>query len=193
MTFRKVVPVFALSVAASFLNACASDQSTQSPLLAQLTQARATWDAAKATCATYHYNNEHQHFPFGGCSKDAIEITDDQPTRRRGYGGAVGACADAVEVEWEETSAAIGSHAGGAAALTVEQLFADCQRSLAADPAMYELKLVIGPMGVPSTCGTVPKNCADDCFTGFDLTDFACGSLPPSPPPSPPIDGGAHD
>ena len=157
-------------------------------LLEQLAQAQATWDAAKATCGTYHYANEHQHYPFGGCSKYGIEISDNQPTRRRGYNGAVGSCADAVEVEWEETGAGIGSHAG-AAALTVEQLFVDCQHRLSSlDPAAYELELVIGPMGVPSTCGSRPRGCLDDCFDGFTLSGFACGPLP-----APPTDGGARD
>ena len=204
MTFQeaslRLVSIVAISMAA----ACTSEEgATPGPdgstpetgrpevgkvddLLAQLTQARATWSAAKASCTTYHYVNQHPHFPFGGCTRIDVEIADDHPTRRRSYDGR-GGCADPASVMWDETASDIGSHAGFPAALTVEQLFDDCQQILSThDPAQYDLRLMVGAMGVPQLCGYTPKNCADDCFTGFDLAGFACGALPPPPP----VDGG---
>ena len=126
---------------------------------------------------------------FGSCSKTTIEVANDQPVGRSYAGYTYGGCGsgDAGPSEaWEEVGAQqVGSHTDGAPALTVEQLFAACQASLAHDPSMNTLTLTIGVDGVPTRCGYTPINCADDCYSGFELSDLACGPWP--------TDGGGGD
>jgi len=72
---------------------------------------------------------------------------------------------------WEEVGAQqVGAHPDGAPALTAEQLFADCETSLAHDPSKNTLTLTIGSVGVPTRCGFTPFNCLDDCYSGFELS-----------------------
>jgi len=168
------------------------DVSNANVLLAQLTEAKATWTAAKASCPTYYYVSQHQYQPLGGCSKTAVEISQETPTRRRIYTVEPGTCGGGVGpgVLWDETGAAIGTQVGFPSAWTVEELFADCEKNLSSsDPAKNRLELRVGPMGVPMTCGHTPKNCADDCFIGFDLGTFVCGALPLTSAP----EGGTSD
>src|SRR6476469_4950513 len=87
--------------------------------------AQATWAADKAGCTTYHYDSVWSSF-VGTYGATTIEIANDQPIRRS-YVVSQRGLADAGTTpleQWEETGAQVGSHQGGAAALTVEQLFA---------------------------------------------------------------------
>ncbi|MEA2697952.1 MAG: hypothetical protein QOI66_2223 [Myxococcales bacterium] len=168
-------------------DADASDDGLVARLLAQLQAARATWADAKASCPTYHYDSVRRVFPFGGCFETGVEISQDQPTRRR-YGNCDGT--PVIGDSWDETGTSIGTHPWAAAALTVERLFDDCQANVSgSDPSTNDLVLTVGPMGVPQICGHTPKGCVDDCFVGFEIDGFACGPLPPASP----VDGGAGD
>lgn len=142
--------------------------------------AEATWAATKPTCADYHYAAVSSSF-IGSKSTTTIEIAADQPVRRSlvAYGdGSSGTDGGPIDT-WDETSAAeVGTHTDGLPALTVEQLFASCESSLAQDPTQNLLTLMVGTAGVPTACGYTPKNCIDDCYNGFRLSDFACGPWP---------------
>lgn len=155
---------------------------------AQLETAKATWASAKPSCPDYHYESLSSSV-FGFCSKTTVEIANDQPIHRSYLAYTSGSCghSDAGPSEtWEEVGAqTIGTHADGAPALTVEQLFAACQASVAHNPNMNTLTLTIGTEGVPTRCGYTPVNCVDDCYSGFELSAVTCGPWP--------TDGGAGD
>ena len=155
---------------------------------AELQMAEATWASAKPSCPEYHYQALTSSV-FGLCSETTIEIAKDQPVQRSYLFTSYGTCgsADAGFVEtWDEIGAQqVGTHADGAPALTVEQLFASCQTSLAQDPSANTIALTIGTDGVPTRCGYTPINCEDDCSEGFQLSDFTCGPWP--------TDGGGVD
>ncbi len=154
----------------------------------ELETAKATWAGAKPNCPSYHYEALSSSV-FGSCSKTTVEIADDQPIHRSYLAYTYGSCghSDAGPAEtWEEVGAqAVGTHADGAPALTVEQLFTACQASLAHDPSMNTLTLTIGTEGVPTRCGYTPVDCLDDCYSGFELSAVTCGPWP--------IDGGSLD
>jgi hypothetical protein len=149
---------------------------------AQLQTAMATWASAKPSCPDYHYESLTSSF-IGSCTKTTVEIANDQPARRSFVAYAPGSSCgsgDAGPSEtWEEVGAQqVGTHADGAPALTAEELFGACQASLAHDPNMNMLTLTIGTEGVPNRCGYTPINCADDCYSGFQLSDLTCGPWP---------------
>jgi hypothetical protein len=147
--------------------------------LARLQAAEATWATTKSTCPEYHYAALASSV-FGSSSTTTIEIADDKPVERSFVGYPYSqARGDAGPETWDEVgSTEIGTHTDGAAALTVEQLFAACRASLAQNPSQNTLTLVVGTDGVPTACGYTPNNCADDCYMGFRVSDFACGPWP---------------
>jgi hypothetical protein len=152
-----------------------------------LGMAKATWAAAKPSCPNYHYEALTSSW-VGFCSKTTVQIASDQPVQRSYVANGSGCgSTDAGPTEtWEEVGAQqIGAHTDGAPALTAEQLFAACETSLAHDPSTNTLTLTIGSTGVPTRCGFTPVNCLDDCYSGFQLSDVTCGSLP--------TDGGTAD
>jgi len=153
----------------------------------RLQAAEATWAAAKASCPTYHYEALTSSV-FGFCAKTTVEIANDQAVRRSyvGHGNGCGSTDAGPTETWAELGAQqVGAHPDGAPALTAEQLFAACETSLAHDPGTNTLTLTIGSVGIPTRCGFTPINCVDDCYTGFELSDVTCGSLP--------TDGGSVD
>ena len=180
-----------LAMAAAVGLGCGKGSSTATAdggYAAELQMAEATWAAAKPGCSDYHYQ-AHLSSLFGSCSTTTIEIANDQPVQRSYVGYTYGGCGsgDAGPAEaWDEIGAQqVGAHTDGTSALTVEQLFAACQTSLAQDSSANMIVLKIGTDGVPTTCGFTPINCADDCYSGFQLSDFTCGPWP--------ADGGAID
>lgn len=148
----------------------------------QLDVAAANWRATKPGCPTYSYVR-FERSVFGAGGETSVEISNDVPTRRRYVVEPWNRPDAAVPVTWEETGAAIGSHDGGSSAsgvypaLTVEELYAECEMVLARDPNTTELQLTAWTSGVLSLCTSRPKNCADDCSSGIVLRSFACGPL----------------
>jgi len=162
------------------VSAASCGKSSDDKMDTQLQVAEATWASAKPSCADYHYAAQSSSV-FGSRSTTTIEISGGQPVRRSFVGSGYGSSGtDAAPAEtWDESSAAeVGTHTDGAPALTVEQLFASCESSLSQDPTQNTLTLVVGTDGVPTACGYTPKNCVDDCYNGFRLSDFACGPWP---------------
>ncbi|HVV48961.1 MAG TPA: hypothetical protein VHO06_04825 [Polyangia bacterium] len=159
----------------------AADTATDAGVAGELRAAEAAWAAAKPSCSTYHYQSTTQSAAFDSCATTTIEIANDQPVRRSLTAYTYGTCGggDAGPSDsWDETGAAIGSHDDGAPALTIEQLFAACQGDLAQDPKQNSLTLQIGMDGVPIACGHTPNDCVDDCYLGFELSNFACTPWP---------------
>jgi hypothetical protein len=142
----------------------------------RLAAAAALWAKDKPACTTYHYSRDSTSFT-GSSTETDIEITNDRPSRRRFVGRYVQDDGQVKTEQWDETGASIGLHEGYKAS-TVEELLADCRVALGEDPAANRLTLLIGVHGVPTACLFVPKNCADDCSMGVQISDFACGPLP---------------
>jgi hypothetical protein len=165
-----------LAVLGLALAGCASGSA--SPYDDQLDQATASWARDKAGCATYHYVRSTSSWT-GSTSQTDVEITNDRATRRRYVEHVVQDNGQVKTDQWDETGPAVGSHIGAFQARTIEQLLADCRRTVAQDPQANKITLVVGAHGVPSDCLFVPKNCADDCAMGVTLSDFACVPLSP--------------
>lgn len=78
-----------------------------------------------------------------------------------------------ITAQWTEDSNTLNSHAEGAPVQTLDQIYQQCSGNwLAVDPAHHTIYAEYKNDGLLSLCGYVPKNCADDCFTGVRITDF---------------------
>ena len=75
--------------------------------------------------------------------------------------------------EYLENGCDLGTHESGADILTIDELYSLCfAEYLTVDTDSNLIYFDTTSEGVINTCGYVNKDCADDCFVGFKLTDF---------------------
>ena len=72
-----------------------------------------------------------------------------------------------------ETQDKLGSHESGAAVMTIDELYDTCVKDyLVVDEENNTLYFETEKDGLMTLCGFVPKNCADDCFSGVSISSF---------------------
>ena len=71
-----------------------------------------------------------------------------------------------------ETGASIGSYKEGAPPLTMDQLYEECKSTYLSADTNNWVTFKSNSDGVLSACGYYPKNCMDDCFSGFTVTGY---------------------
>jgi len=136
----------------------------------QLAQSRQTWSALKgANGPNYRYTDTAYSFT-GRSWEMTVEVAADVVVRRSfvtkdDKGAAV------PDQGWIEEGATLSSHQGSVAAQTMEQVYDDCeQRILSKDPTANFITLTVHDDGLLAACSYFPKNCADDCAVGYDIT-----------------------
>lgn len=74
---------------------------------------------------------------------------------------------------YTEAGDELGSHEAGAEPLTIDQLYGICiSEYLVVNETENTIYFNTNDTGVISECGYVPDNCADDCFIGFQMSNF---------------------
>jgi len=137
---------------------------------------RAAWAASKSTCTAYFYDRS----AFSDRAITSVQIVDDAPMwrsytapDRRDAGGP-------PAQSWLEEGSDVGSHAQGFAALTVEQLYDDCEAALSRAAPREDFQLTID-QGAPTGCGWADGGCTGAaCDRQVNLIGFSCGELPPA-------------
>jgi hypothetical protein len=168
-----------LAIAGAFLPgfvACESG-APRSKALEAVDVARAAWAARKSTCQAYNY--DRARFQELNPAITSVQIVDDAPVWRSyvqpdrtdaGLGPAMA---------WTEEGTDIGMYGWGFAALTVEQLYDDCEAALAAATG-DDFQLTVD-QGAPTTCGWPDGGCPGNaCERQVHLLGFSCGELPPA-------------
>jgi hypothetical protein len=145
--------------------------------------ARAVWAETKARCPTYHFTLV-QPMPGDVEESTSFEITDDRPTTRmilRLRHRADGTFA--IEENWVETAAELGTHETGKAPRTMDQLYDDCRRDvLAQDGEKYTISFSADEQGAIESCYYLPADCAEAlCAHGDFVQHFGCGVLDTTP------------
>lgn len=75
---------------------------------------------------------------------------------------------------WTENATALSTHTSGAAAITLDDIYAKAKSEwLAVDAAKNDIYFDTANNGMISNCGYAPKNCADDCFTGITIKSIS--------------------
>lgn len=78
-----------------------------------------------------------------------------------------------VTTQWTENTDHLNSHQEGATSQTLDQIYRQCSTNwLRVNPSEHTVYFENENNGLLSLCGYVPKNCADDCFTGVRITEF---------------------
>lgn len=79
-----------------------------------------------------------------------------------------------ITMQWTESASDLNSHQEGAAAQTLEQVYQQCSTNwLGVDTSRNTVYFEHENNGLLSLCGYVPKDCADDCFTGVRVAELS--------------------
>jgi hypothetical protein len=178
MNVRRAMLVV-LAIAGAFAPGFLACESTPPRSKAQeaVDTGRAAWAALKSTCEAYNY--DRAEFFQVSPAITSVQIVDDapawrsyaQPDRRDAGLGPAEA--------WVEEGTGIGSHAQGFRALTVEQLYDDCEAALTA--ALRDDFQLTVDQGAPTSCGWPDGGCLGDaCDRQVNLIGFSCSQLPPA-------------
>jgi len=87
----------------------------------------------------------------------------------RGYAGP-GATTITVVDQFTENEAQLGSHQRGAALRTLDDIYKTAKEDWLLKRDKVTVYFEAKNNGMISSCGYVPDGCADDCFTGIDIT-----------------------
>lgn len=72
---------------------------------------------------------------------------------------------------WEEEPDQLNSHSSGAGTLTLDEIYEKAKTEwLIADTRENQVFFETKNNGMISKCGYVPRNCADDCFFGIQIS-----------------------
>ncbi len=78
-----------------------------------------------------------------------------------------------TDVSYLEEGMAIGTNERGLMAVTIDELYDTCAGEyLTVNEVDNNVFFETETNGVVNLCGFFPKNCADDCFTGFSIDSF---------------------
>ncbi|RFZ84716.1 hypothetical protein DYU05_03660 [Mucilaginibacter terrenus] len=78
-----------------------------------------------------------------------------------------------AENSWTESGATLNTHADGHPLLTIDEVYTKAKREwLSVDKKQNEIYFEAENNGIISSAGYVPKNCADDCFTGIKIKEI---------------------
>ncbi|MGE7777179.1 hypothetical protein ACQKLP_20845 [Chitinophaga sp. NPDC101104] len=120
----------------------------------------------------YQYTvNQSSVFNFG--ANTTITVVGGKVTERKfssykreGTGQIV------ITGEWTEDANAIGSHTAGAAAITMDEVYAKAKNDWLKKRENVKVYFESKNNGMLSTAGYVPNGCMDDCFEGIYITSI---------------------
>lgn len=75
-----------------------------------------------------------------------------------------------IHEEWVESEQELNSHKNYGAILTLDEIYEKAKTELLIKRDDGEISFESKNNGMISSCGFVPKNCADDCFSGFRIS-----------------------
>lgn len=75
-----------------------------------------------------------------------------------------------VREEWTEDESTLNTHANGDPSATLDEIYDRAKNQWLLKRKDAEVYLETKNNGMISSCGFVPKNCADDCFRGIHIS-----------------------
>ncbi|BDD05193.1 hypothetical protein [Aureibacter tunicatorum] len=133
------------------------------------------WEILKAENSDgYSYKIEFQSFAgFGNVTEIIVESGEVVERNYQEYTRDLNTNEKNIVEEYNEKGASVGSHEKGFSPLTIDELYETClQDYLEVDSEANQITFETNDLGIISTCGYFPYNCADDCFIGFSMSSF---------------------
>ena len=121
----------------------------------------------------YQYTvNQSSVFNFG--ANTTITVVNGKITERKfsSYKSDGGTGQIVITSEWTEDANSIGSHTRGAAAVTMDEVYAKAKNEWLKKRENVKVYFESKNNGMLSTAGFVPDGCMDDCFEGIHVTSI---------------------
>ena len=140
----------------------------------ELSSSLETWNALKTQNGdSYHYETSFASWAGFG-NKTTLTVQNGEVTARayeayrlEGEGQAT------ITESYTEEGTTLGTHEAGAAPRTVDELYGVCRAEVLTQSALAnDFYLTFRADGVLETCEYAPKNCADDCSRGVNVTEL---------------------
>ncbi len=157
-----------LFVAGTTLISCKKDGLTYR---SDLEKSFDTWLAFKKSSAdSYSYTVRSASWT-GYFTETVITVQAGEVTGRK-YIAKIRKDNGAVETlgQWTEDRTGLNSHSDGAATRTLNQIYDMARTQWLVRREDADTYFEAANNGIISSCGYVPKNCQDDCFTGINIT-----------------------
>lgn len=137
----------------------------------ELDRSQAAWNALKAQNGnSYRYETSFASWAGFG-DKTALTVRDGKVTARAYEAYRYEEGQTTVTESYTEEGAALGTHEAGAALRTVDELYGVCRAEVLTQNALAnDFYLEFRADGVLELCTYAPKNCADDCSRGVNVT-----------------------
>lgn len=130
------------------------------------------WNAYKASVNNSYSYISYFGSVFGGYTETKITVQNGVVTGRDFVVGIYPPNSNTLQAmkSWTESSATLNSHAEGAAAITLDAIYAKAPNQwLNVDPKNNYIDFTTDSNGLISSCGYSSKNCQDDCFVGVNI------------------------
>lgn len=145
-------------------------QNTPSPELTKLSESWEFWKNLEAkNQGNYSYSNSRSSWT-GFWSETSISVHNSEVVKRTYKEGR---SQGVVDIEWSEEGSNLGSHEKGLAPQTIDSIYKKCESEiLTADGDQFNFYFETDEQNVISHCKKSPKNCSDDCSTGYSITNL---------------------
>ncbi len=130
-----------------------------------------TWLAFKAS-SNNSYRYKVYFVSWTGSSEESIITVKDGKVVGRSYIAKMverPSNQAVVHEEWIEDVNSLNTHTTGYTAFTLEEIYQKAKTVWLLKRKDAEVSLETKNNGMISSCGFVPHNCADDCFTGINI------------------------
>lgn len=132
----------------------------------------AAWQGFKSSWNnSYEYSVVTQSFS-GYKTETILTVKEGQVIRRAflgKYADGSGPVVSRPEERWTEELIELGSHQGGAALLTLDEVYARVKQQWLSKDKDVKMHFQVSNQGMISTAGYTPKGCMDDCFAGIKI------------------------
>ncbi|SMD09488.1 hypothetical protein [Pedobacter nyackensis] len=131
-----------------------------------------TWQAFKTSS-----NNSYRYKVYfaswvGYSHETTITVKDGKVVERAFIAKSIERPSNQIVVreEWVEDAKTLNTHQNGDATLTLDDLYHKAKTEWLLKRKDADVSLETKNNGMISSCGFVPHNCADDCFSGISIT-----------------------
>lgn len=153
------------------LLSCKKDDDNKTTYLVNYKKSLNTWNELKAENGnSYTYKTTFISW-VGGGSTTELKVENGKVTGRNYQQFIIDNAGQRTVIDsYTETELEVGTHEKGARPLTIDQLYSSCiGEYLVVDDKTNTIYFETDANGIMTSCGFVPDNCADDCFSGVTI------------------------
>lgn len=131
-----------------------------------------TWLDFKASASNNYKYQLVTNSWSGSSTQTTITVKDGKVVQREYISKTVKQPGNVITIheDWVENGQELNSHKNYGAILTLDEIYEKAKTELLIKRADAEVSFESKNNGMISSCGYVPKNCADDCFSGFSIS-----------------------